>query len=651
MNAEQAVEILGRYISGLTVENLATKPIFDFTRIQGINVPIARKIGSALRLAVQSLELNFSFDRIVPSAFHELASGIRHLPQLKELGLFGNALGLEGSRELADLLRSLPNLERLNMGNNGIGDAGAREIAEALVFVPKLKTLVLGANEIRDEGAIAIARGLPESIEFLSLNGNKIGRYGAIAIAEKIPDLPNLTRMFFVNNPITPDVEGILKSKFTPPRTTLVSSSVESSLGPLSMPPPIGAPNYFTFDMTANNIASEPAEERDVYYHMGHGSDEYGQNSQYIMDRVPDHNTYVNATVAGVISGMEPIDFILPLGYILDKRFTDPVRYRDRINEIFDDGRKIKIYNPGDTFVRNIFYPLNIQKREGGLFEVGMSGVLSRRRFIEIGGVNKGIPETSSISLDRLQTCFEASVYPTAEDIREYFTRTCADHIDNLVYQDIVNAYHYLKLDVGTIMRRFPGIHYNFMCRNVSDSRLEAPVPPPSPVLRRMNSGRPVKPTLAGIWLKGTFVDFLETCLEYESRGTTFDPTELEQITTQKAQYSDIKGENFKLNLIAHMRTLSHVRDWNPSPEILSNTQLTGMINDARDASDGKFPRSVVLLTALLARREGAANAASGGAGGATTTTTTTTTTRPHRSSRKTRARKNRKNRTKKRRY
>ena len=86
------------------------------------------------------------------------------MPQLRELGLQGNAFGDAGVSALAGVCASgaLASLGQLWLSRNAIGDAGVSALANAVSSgaLKRLEILSLQCNQISDVGVLALASAL-----------------------------------------------------------------------------------------------------------------------------------------------------------------------------------------------------------------------------------------------------------------------------------------------------------------------------------------------------------------------------------------------------------------------------------------------------------------------------------------------------------
>ena len=143
----------------------------------------------------QLTNLDLSSNAMGIKGAKDLACALRHVPKLRTLNLAGNYIYSHGASALVDHLGSVPNLTILNLESNHIGSAGARAIADHLESVPQLRELNLGRNFIGDAGASALADhlGSVPKLTTLSLKENIIGDPLTRALRAAAARRPGLT--------------------------------------------------------------------------------------------------------------------------------------------------------------------------------------------------------------------------------------------------------------------------------------------------------------------------------------------------------------------------------------------------------------------------------------------------------------------------
>mmetsp|Transcript_20805 Transcript_20805/g.41379 ORF Transcript_20805/g.41379 Transcript_20805/m.41379 type:complete len:568 (+) Transcript_20805:36-1739(+) len=156
----------------------------------------------------QSLEsLRFEDCNLGEDGFAVIATALRTYPELEELHLQHNNIGLMGCTALADTLRGweASNLKHLDLDGNGIDDQGLQTLAAGITNT-KLEELHLQHNNIGLMGCTALAdtlRGWEASnLKHLDLDGNGIDDQGLQTLAAGITNT-KLEELYLSDNLIT----------------------------------------------------------------------------------------------------------------------------------------------------------------------------------------------------------------------------------------------------------------------------------------------------------------------------------------------------------------------------------------------------------------------------------------------------------------
>lgn len=146
-----------------------------------------------------------------PTGAAALASGLRAVPLLVELRLFGAGLGPEGGAALADSLRRLPRLALLDLGDNGLAAPGIHALSAVLPSLQSLALLDLDGNGVDGLTAEPLCEALgccPRLVE-VRLSYNELGEAGAAALAGlALPALHALERLYLSHNGLGPGGGG-----------------------------------------------------------------------------------------------------------------------------------------------------------------------------------------------------------------------------------------------------------------------------------------------------------------------------------------------------------------------------------------------------------------------------------------------------------
>jgi Ran GTPase-activating protein (RanGAP) involved in mRNA processing and transport len=213
-----------RSIPSLTELNLSrTRSLVG----KGMDVLAQTGLKHLPRLKVMRLCFNDMSDENVAG----LARVLRYLPDLIDLDLEGNDIGVLAAKSISSHLRHTPRLRMLNLSRKkgedsklvhfysnqkhgdiyisyqrprqgGMGNDGCEAIAASLPRLPELRVLCLRAQAIGNIGAIALARKLSclGNLEVLEIDDNNIDDLGIAALAPVCFSLPMLTRVNFEAN-------------------------------------------------------------------------------------------------------------------------------------------------------------------------------------------------------------------------------------------------------------------------------------------------------------------------------------------------------------------------------------------------------------------------------------------------------------------
>eukprot|EP00984_Skeletonema_dohrnii_P031463 scaffold23977_cov123-Skeletonema_dohrnii-CCMP3373.AAC.3 len=151
----------------------------------------------------QSLEsLRFEDCNLGEAGFAVIATALRTYPQLEELHLQHNNIGLTGCTALADTLRGwgASNLKHLDLDGNSIDDQGLQVLA-AGVTNTKLEELYLSDNLITGAGLRSMSDYFQSEsccLKTLNVLRNDFGDEGAVALADGLMGNKSLTSLHFI---------------------------------------------------------------------------------------------------------------------------------------------------------------------------------------------------------------------------------------------------------------------------------------------------------------------------------------------------------------------------------------------------------------------------------------------------------------------
>ena len=330
--------------------------------------------------------------------------------------------------------------------------------------------------------------------------------------------------------------------------------------------------------------ASRQAEEPAVYVYSGHGVDTIGS-----LKDVPPGCKYINMGTCGLLNRVRINEILPSLKNPKDDRFV--TINVPQIEELLD-GLSIRIYTPTPPsdkyrYVNNTFFPIGVYPNKDGTFDLYPSGLIQRQKSF-IGNVTRH-NNLKTVSLDILKSLFSMSVYPTIEEVDAQIKKKCGDRLEALTYADLAQASNALALSVETLMERFPGIHYNFLCR--SDVTGNVNLPAYRSILRRQNSAeagrRPENAIRQGYREHYALLNLLETALLFEGRRIHLNSERLTRISKTPI-YKIVPGDDsvLKTSLVTHLITGPASR-WNP-PELtqsIKNSLLSTAIEKGYEHS------------------------------------------------------------------
>ena len=172
---DEGATAVGRYIHGsfcITALDLSHNPI----RYTGIDA-LAEALSLNKSLAVFDIS-NCGFG---PAGAITFATHIQNFRFLRELNLYGNAIGDEGVRALARPLASCRQLFTLDLSHNGLTCEAGRELGYLLHETKALRKLRLCDNALGAVGVVDIAEALRRNSTLTSLDitNNQLGHVGA----------------------------------------------------------------------------------------------------------------------------------------------------------------------------------------------------------------------------------------------------------------------------------------------------------------------------------------------------------------------------------------------------------------------------------------------------------------------------------------
>lgn len=241
-----------------------------------------------------------------------------------------------------------------------------------------------------------------------------------------------------------------------------------------------------------------------IYYYAGHGEDVCDSNSHKpIVRKVPDNCIYITIVECGQYADIDLVEN--PREKLF--RSQDPAiqqllrfpyykKNKQELARLFEvsDPQTIHIHFPGMDYVESFFQPIAYWDDNPELWNEGQkpllvfarSGLLDKakmspqqRKEVTAEGV-----ENFYITKNEVIKFYEESIYPTpdvvqtildeeafkdkyildADDIQVFIT-----NLVNTMEAGVNSELPYSKLSNTYMMEKFPGIHYNVICRAVSE--------------------------------------------------------------------------------------------------------------------------------------------------------------------------------------
>lgn len=148
--------------------------------------------------------LDLSRCGLMPDSSSLLAALITGKQRLKELILWGNALGEVGLLGMKDALRTLAALKALDLRGNAIGGYGTIALASLFPDFPRLTCLKLSENNLGNSGVSALSESLHhlQHLRLLHLSKNCFDSTVCAALFQSLLHCPRLSSLHLSHNPL-----------------------------------------------------------------------------------------------------------------------------------------------------------------------------------------------------------------------------------------------------------------------------------------------------------------------------------------------------------------------------------------------------------------------------------------------------------------
>lgn len=257
-----------------------------------------------------------------------------------------------------------------------------------------------------------------------------------------------------------------------------------------------------------------------IYKMQGHGEDLCDETGEAIIHRVPNGCLYITIEECGNIAFTEAIrdTAFHSTDPTLKVKFKYPYLFLPELNDIIKPSTRyartypnvIKIHFPGDNYVCNQMYPFgywydthgreqHVGFAESGLVSKARAEMFQARNYPNGAFITTTHSDTVILPINKehIIQYFQASVYPTPEEVREvldnfrldgvryfdrgsYIPRSRREGADicKAIEREIEEKLGWYKgisdkdgpdafMTNTYMMEKFPGIHYNFICRSM----------------------------------------------------------------------------------------------------------------------------------------------------------------------------------------
>ena len=265
----------------------------------------------------------------------------------------------------------------------------------------------------------------------------------------------------------------------------------------------LAANNLAAYNLAENNLAANlqckleysglDVPNENIYFYLGHGGSVTKNNGKLKVERVPENCIYITQTVCGVVNYMEDAIFRAFCNKKNEDLWRDPVNNIKQINALFGSLPGVHIHYPKCTFIDTSFHPCS-DNGSDGLHMIDYSGLipLSKAQTVSFRnspshfrtytqnsveeGTIQGIPEST------VREMYRYAVYPELNIKEQRGLRYTPPKVGSLYlssengiipFQSLIQGSKALSnsVTVFDLMKRYPGIHFNFLCRSLKVSQ------------------------------------------------------------------------------------------------------------------------------------------------------------------------------------
>ena len=214
-----------------------------------------------------------------------------------------------------------------------------------------------------------------------------------------------------------------------------------------------------------------------VYSYFGHAGDICISTGDLKLATVPKHCTYVARTGCGLVALVNQTFGNLLVDPTIHNALQNPFQSSNKqtIEAFLDE--EIEIHTENTEIVESMYNPLGLYSGKGNTFTIFLSGLRNAESFETFpkrgGKLNypfQNFPKGSRVPKEVIVQSFEGAIYPTQATIRKTFVK------DSYSEQELESIAKELKRSTVELMKQYPGVHYNLLCRSVHESCTKAAI-------------------------------------------------------------------------------------------------------------------------------------------------------------------------------
>lgn len=214
-----------------------------------------------------------------------------------------------------------------------------------------------------------------------------------------------------------------------------------------------------------------------VYSYFGHAGDICISSGKLKVADVPKGNMYVTRSGCGLVAMVNHSFGSLLVDTNTSTALFDPRKKANKQTIEQFLGGEVEVHKEGDDIVESMYNPLGLYKHKSGKITIFLSGLRNMNSFKNFPVKNGKLqyefqhfePNTRVPKQVILQS-FEGAIYPTKATVAKTFTSASysVEQLDKIAEQ--------LRKPVLQLMKQYPGIHYNLLCRSIHETCKKAAV-------------------------------------------------------------------------------------------------------------------------------------------------------------------------------